>query len=120
MSDIDDIYSIKLRPLANKQQFKSIMRFRTFPAGKMQIFILVLIKVSMPTIRRIFLILLTIAALFCGAIYALAYMVKPKTAELTITIPNDKLNLRAWPVQPVEPVRDEQALDADRLNEPSQ
>lgn len=74
----------------------------------------------MPTIRRIFLILLALIAVFTGAVYALAYMVKPKTAELTITIPNDKLNLRPWPIKPSGPVVEPQSLDnqADELDEP--
>lgn len=89
------------------------MHFRTFPLRKVEIFNPVLFKVSMPTIRRIFLILLSIVAVFCGAIYALAYMVKPKTAELTITIPNDKLNLRPWSKVKTAPAIEAQSLNAD-------
>ncbi|UXM94676.1 hypothetical protein N5853_11305 [Bartonella sp. HY329] len=65
----------------------------------------------MPTIRRLFLILLTIIAAFSGAIYALAYMVKPKTAELTITIPNDKLNLRPWGETRAQPTLENPSLE---------
>lgn len=70
----------------------------------------------MPTIRRLFLIILTFIIAFFGILYGLAYMVKPKIAELTITIPRDKLNIRPWPLQPLESEQTKQALDGSAPN----
>jgi len=46
----------------------------------------------MPTLFRFLTILAIIAAIVYGAMYALATFVEPKTGEMTVRIPPEKLN----------------------------
>jgi hypothetical protein len=46
----------------------------------------------MPTLFRLIFILAVLAGLFYGGMYALVLLVEPKTGEMSIRIPSDRLD----------------------------